>query len=35
MSELDASKEPGEQKAVAEDEDQDFKGFRKPDDTIH
>jgi endogenous inhibitor of DNA gyrase (YacG/DUF329 family) len=37
MSELDAAKEPGEQKAVYEDEDEDedFKGFRKPDDTIH
>ncbi len=33
MSELDAAKDQGEQKAV--DEDEDFKGFRKPDDTIH
>jgi endogenous inhibitor of DNA gyrase (YacG/DUF329 family) len=33
MSELDAAKDPSEQKAVEEDED--FKGFRKPDDTIH
>ena len=35
MSELDAAKDPGEQKAIHEDEDEDFKGFRKPDDTIH
>ena len=33
MSELDALKDPGEQKAMEEDED--FEGFRKPDDTIH
>jgi endogenous inhibitor of DNA gyrase (YacG/DUF329 family) len=33
MSELDAAKDPSERKAVEEDED--FKGFRKPDDTIH
>jgi uncharacterized protein len=33
MGELDAAKDPSEQKAVEEDED--FKGFRKPDDTIH
>jgi uncharacterized protein len=33
MSEFDAAKDPVEQKAVEEDED--FKGFRKPDDTIH
>jgi endogenous inhibitor of DNA gyrase (YacG/DUF329 family) len=33
MSELDAAKEQGEKRAV--DEDEDFKGYRKPDDTIH
>jgi endogenous inhibitor of DNA gyrase (YacG/DUF329 family) len=33
MSELDAGEEPSERKAV--DEDEDFKGFRKADDTIH
>jgi uncharacterized protein len=33
MSELDAGKDPSVEKAV--DEDEDFKGFRKPDDTIH
>jgi endogenous inhibitor of DNA gyrase (YacG/DUF329 family) len=33
MSELDAGEEPSEEKAV--DEDEDFKGFRKADDTIH
>jgi hypothetical protein len=33
MSELEAVKDPSEQKAAEEDED--FKGFRKPDDTIH
>lgn len=33
MSELDAGEAPSEEKALEEDED--FKGFRKPDDTIH
>jgi endogenous inhibitor of DNA gyrase (YacG/DUF329 family) len=33
MSELDAGEAPSEQKA--EDQDEDFKGFRKADDTIH
>jgi len=33
MSELAAGEAPGERRA--EDEDQDFKGFRKTDDTIH
>jgi endogenous inhibitor of DNA gyrase (YacG/DUF329 family) len=33
MSEVDPEKNPDEQRAV--DEDLDFKGFRKPDDTIH
>jgi uncharacterized protein len=33
MSELEAGKNPDEQKPVEEDED--FKGFRKPNDTIH
>jgi uncharacterized protein len=33
MSELDLAKDPDEQKAL--DEDEDFKGFPKPDDTIH
>jgi endogenous inhibitor of DNA gyrase (YacG/DUF329 family) len=33
MSELEAVKDPSEQKAAEEDEH--FKGFRKPDDTIH
>jgi endogenous inhibitor of DNA gyrase (YacG/DUF329 family) len=33
MSELDVGEYPSEQKAVGEDED--FKGFRKADDTIH
>jgi endogenous inhibitor of DNA gyrase (YacG/DUF329 family) len=33
MSELDAGKDPSVEKAV--DEDEDVKGFRKPDDTIH
>lgn len=33
MGELDAGKDPSVQKAV--DEDEDFEGFRKADDTIH
>jgi hypothetical protein len=33
MSEVDAGEPPSERKAV--DEDEDFKGFRKADDTIH
>jgi uncharacterized protein len=33
MSELEAGEETGSQKTVEEDED--FKGFRKPDDIIH
>lgn len=33
MSELDIAKNQDEQKAV--DEDEDFEGFRKADDTIH
>jgi endogenous inhibitor of DNA gyrase (YacG/DUF329 family) len=33
MSELDAGEELSERKAA--DEDDDFKGFRKADDTIH
>ena len=33
MSELDAGEASSERKA--EDEDEDFKGFRKADDTIH
>jgi endogenous inhibitor of DNA gyrase (YacG/DUF329 family) len=33
MSELEAGSDPGAEKAVEEDED--FKGFHKPDDTIH
>ena len=33
MSELEAGEEAGGQKTPEEDED--FKGFRKPDDTIH
>jgi endogenous inhibitor of DNA gyrase (YacG/DUF329 family) len=33
MSELEAGDETGAKKAAEEDED--FKGFRKPDDTIH
>ncbi len=33
MNELEAGDESAELKAVEEDED--FKGFRKPDDTIH
>jgi endogenous inhibitor of DNA gyrase (YacG/DUF329 family) len=33
MSELDAGEEPVVERTVSEDED--FKGFRKADDTIH
>ena len=33
MSELEMDKNPEDHKTV--DEDEDFKGFRKPDDTIH
>jgi len=33
MSELEPDKNPDDHKAV--DEDEDFKGFPKPDDTIH
>jgi endogenous inhibitor of DNA gyrase (YacG/DUF329 family) len=33
MSELETGSDPAGQKAV--DEDEDFKGFPKPDDTIH
>jgi uncharacterized protein len=33
MSELETEKNPEEQQSV--DEDEDFRGFRKPDDTIH
>lgn len=33
MNELEAGDESGEKKVVEEDED--FKGFRKPDDIIH
>lgn len=33
MSELEGANEAGKKEAVEEDED--FKGFRKPDDTIH
>ncbi len=33
MGELDIDKNQDQQKAM--DEDEDFKGFRKPDDTIH
>jgi len=33
MSELETRNDSGGEKAV--DEDEDFKGFRKPDDTIH
>ena len=33
MSELETGNDSGGEKAV--DEDEDFKGYRKPDDTIH
>ena len=33
MSELETGSAPGKKEPV--DEDEDFKGFRKPDDTIH
>ncbi len=33
MSELEAGQDPGKEEAAEEDED--FKGFPKPDDTIH
>jgi uncharacterized protein len=33
MSELEPGSDPGAEKVVEEDED--FEGFRKPDDTIH
>ncbi|MGB8458737.1 MAG: DNA gyrase inhibitor YacG [Candidatus Acidiferrum sp.] len=32
MSELESGSDPAKQEA---EEDEDFKGFRKPDDTIH
>jgi hypothetical protein len=34
MSELETGSEAGKKEPV-EQEDEDFKGFRKPDDTIH
>jgi endogenous inhibitor of DNA gyrase (YacG/DUF329 family) len=33
MSELETDRDSGSEKAL--DEDEDFEGFRKPDDTIH
>jgi hypothetical protein len=33
MSELETASEAGKKEPL--DEDEDFKGFRKPDDTIH
>ena len=35
MSELEAGDETGGKSATEAEEDEDFEGFRKPDDTIH
>ena len=35
MSELEVGSEAGKKEPQEDDEDEDFKGFRKPDDIIH
>jgi uncharacterized protein len=35
MNELETGDETGSKKPTETDEDEDFKGFRRPDDTIH
>ena len=35
MNELETGDEPGSKKPTEIEEDEDFKGFRKPDDIIH